>query len=133
MLERNLTYLAVPYSHEDPTIRKHRFEMVSRAGAWLMQHGHIVYSPISHCHPMAKYGLPKGWQFWQHYDLTFLQYSRLFVVLPLDGWHKSIGLNGEYKEAKRLELPSMYIEGDLTTCEPSQLKLTWARPQVVVK
>ena len=130
MPEKQLTYLAVPYSNDDPSIRTHRFEMVSRVAAWLMKHGHIVYSPISHCHPIAKYGLSGGWSFWQHYDLPFLQYARLFVVLPLEGWHSSVGIRSETQEAMRLEIPIMYISGDLTVCDPNEIELTWNRPQL---
>lgn len=130
MTEKHLTYLAVPYSHDDPSIRNHRFEMVSKVGAWLIKHGHTVYSPISHCHPMARYGLPQGWQFWQYYDFIYMSYSRMFIVLPLDGWHKSSGLNAEYKEAVHLGLPIMFIEGDLDTCRHDDLILSWVRPKI---
>lgn len=131
MLERNLTYLAVPYSHDDTTVRKTRFEHVSKVGAWLISNGHIVYSPITHCHPMAKYGLPEGWQFWQYMDLPFLQYSRLFIVLPLEGWRSSVGLRVEMTEAKRLELPITYVHGNLETCEHQSLFLKWTSPSDV--
>ncbi len=130
MLERNLTYLAVPYSHDDESIRKARFERVSKVGAWLMLHGHIVYSPISHCHPMARYDLPGGWQFWKHYDVAFMEYSRLFVILPLEGWRSSVGLGAERQEAKHLDLPIMYVQGNLDTCNHDKLSLSWKPPEV---
>lgn len=133
MLERNLTYLGTPYTDADSSVRKGRFIRVSKVAAWLMKHGHIVYSPISHCHPIAQNDLPKKWEFWQHYDLPFLQYSRLFIVLPLDGWKLSIGLRGEYKEAMHLKLPIMYVKGNLDTCNHDELSLTWTRPRLSVE
>ena len=133
ILERNLTYLAVPYAHDDVSVRKNRFELVSKVGAWLISNGHVVYSPITHCHPMAKYGLPEGWQFWQHMDIPYLQYTRLFIVLPLEGWRSSVGLKAELAEAKRLELPIAYVSGNLKSCDHQSLTLKWTPPAQAFK
>lgn len=35
-------YLAVPYTHPDPKVRRARFEAVTRAAGELMKRGHVV-------------------------------------------------------------------------------------------
>jgi len=59
-----MIYLACPYSHPDSNVREYRFKMANRAAAKLMRDGHIVYSPISHTHPIAMEGdLPLDWAY----------------------------------------------------------------------
>ena len=59
-----MIYLACPYSHPDNNVREHRFKMANRAAAKLMGEGHIIYSPISHTHPIAVEGdLPLDWAY----------------------------------------------------------------------
>jgi hypothetical protein len=89
-------YLACPYSDSDPTVRQQRFEKVNRFAAELMRTGVMVFSPISHTHPIAVAGeLPKGWDFWERYDRTFLEMSRAMVVLTLPGYETSKGVKAE--------------------------------------
>ena len=46
-------YLATAYNHNSELVRKLRFRMVNYAAAELMEQGHIVFSPISHSHPIS--------------------------------------------------------------------------------
>ena len=106
MLERDFTYLAVPYSHEDPEVREERFRRVNEAAAYLFRQGHVVYSPISHCHPIAMAGeLPKGWAFWRNIDRVYLRHCRRVVVLTLKGWTDSTGVQDEIAMAQEMDIP----------------------------
>ena len=59
-MEKELVYLAVPYTHEDPEIREKRFKAVSKVAGKLLNEGEMIFSPISHCHPIAlECSLPK--------------------------------------------------------------------------
>lgn len=96
MNNRPLTYLAVPYSHPDPAVRLARFEAANRAAGLLMREGLLVFSPISHTHPIAEAcGLPLGWDYWQAYDRAVLSCCSKVIVLELDGWQNSIGVMNE--------------------------------------
>ena len=76
-----------------------------------MQQGIHVFSPISHTHPIAEAGdLPKDWQFWKEYDLTFMQICRMLVVIKLDGWQESVGVQAEIQYANDLGIPIEYVE-----------------------
>lgn len=111
-----LTYLACPYSHPMRTVRVARFEAVNKATAVLMRKGHLVFSPISHTHPIAEAGgLPLGWEFWEAFDRAYLAHSRLVMVLRVDGWAESKGVAAELRIAGELGLPVEYMDPMETT------------------
>lgn len=94
-------YLATPYSDRDPEVRESRFKAVNVVAADLMSKGFLVFSPISHTHPIALAGdLPKGWEFWQAYDETFIEWADELWVLPQAGWEDSVGVTAEIKLAR---------------------------------
>ena|SRR3990167_3910508 len=90
-----LIYVAVPYSHKLTSIQQLRFEMVNEWCARQMRNGYILFSPISHTHPLAEYGLPGGWDFWVTFDAPFLKACTHMAVLMLPGWEKSVGVTAE--------------------------------------
>jgi hypothetical protein len=95
-------YLATPYSHDDPDEREIRFKAVNRAAGMLMKQGEFVFSPISHTHPIAKVAdLPRGWDYWNEYDEEMISHCTRFVVLTLEGWLESTGVQEEIKIARR--------------------------------
>lgn len=111
MLERDFVYLACPYSDPDKHVEEERFVAVTKAAAYLMRNGHIVYSPISHCHPMQIHGgLPGGWKFWRRMDETYLRHCHTLFVLTLPGWAKSTGVKGEIHLANELNIPILYLD-----------------------
>jgi Domain of unknown function (DUF1937) len=106
-----LTYLACPYSHPDRAVRVARFEAANRAAAKLMAAGELVFSPISQCHPIAEAGgLLGDWSFWERYDRAMLDGCKRVVVLMLDGWRESTGIQAEIGLAWRMGLPVEYAE-----------------------
>lgn len=110
-LTPNLTYLACPYSDPNPRVREWRFEQANKAAGWLLKQGYMVFSPISHTHPIATLcNMQLGWEFWADYDRTFLSYSSLLVVLMLMGWENSIGIREELVIAKNLGVPIKYLQ-----------------------
>jgi len=105
-----LVYLAAPYTHDDPKVREARFQAVNRTAASLMAHGVRVFSPISHSHPIAQCGnLPDQWAFWREQDLPILELCGRLVVLMLDGWTQSTGVQAEMAAATRRDIPIGFI------------------------
>ena len=49
-----MIYLACPYSHDDSSVREHRFHAACRAAAQLIRAGHVVFCPVVHSHPLAE-------------------------------------------------------------------------------
>ena len=96
-----LTYLASPYSDPDSSVCEERFNAVTRAAAHFAKKGLMIFSPITHFHPMAELvGLPTGWEFWKKIDETYLRHCRTMYILGLDGWKKSVGVGEEMAFAR---------------------------------
>ena len=110
-MKNKLVYLATPYSSKDPAIKEERFQKVNKVAAKLIANGEIVFSPISHTHPIALAGeLPGGWEFWDEFDRTYLKCCYKLYVLMLDGWEESTGVQAEIKIAKELRLEIEYLK-----------------------
>lgn len=110
-MNKELIYLAVPYSDKDPAVQEARFNIVNKVAAKLMAEGKYIFSPISHTHPIALAGkLPGDWQFWEGYDRCILSCCCKLTVLRLPGWEKSTGVQAEIKIATELGIPIDYIE-----------------------
>jgi len=104
-----MLYLAVPYSHPEAGVRHDRFVKVNLAAAALMRQGFLVFSPISHGHPICSAGaLPGSWQYWENVSRAILQLCKLLIVLQLDGWEDSTGVVNEIRIAKELGIPIEY-------------------------
>ena len=105
-----MIYVASPYSCADLAVREARFEMACRATAQLIRTGELAFSPIVHSHPLVKFGLPTDWDFWQRCDQTLMSCCQEIVVLQLDGWRESRGVQAEIDLAIELDLPIRYID-----------------------
>ena len=104
-------YLATPYSHPDPQVREFRFYEVNKVAARLMCEGNLVFSPISHTHPIAVAGdLPRGWNYWKDYDSSFIEWADEIYVLKVLGWKQSTGVQAEIKLAEAMGKPVIYLE-----------------------
>lgn len=98
-----MIYLASPYSHSDAAVRQQRFDAACAAAAVLMRAGHRVFSPVVHGHPLTEFGLPGDWSFWERQARWHLERCDEVVVLMLEGWDASEGLQAEIQIAGELE------------------------------
>jgi hypothetical protein len=100
-------YLAVPYS-VDPN---HGYLLANNKAAELMLQGNVVFSPISHSHPIARQcKLPLDHDFWIQQDLPFIEWCDEVCVLQLPCWGKSKGIKAEIEYATKIGKPIKYIE-----------------------
>jgi len=103
-------YLASPYSHEKEDIREFRYMQVREATAQLLNEGVPVFSPIVHCHELAKHhDLPKDAEFWKFYNRTMLKWASELWLLLLLGWRESTGMESE--RAMAIEFDIWTIHG----------------------
>lgn len=78
-----------------------RFEKVTAFSADLMSKGLHVFSPITHCHPMALLAdLPRDFEFWKAYCNKTLSVCDQVIVYCQEGWRQSTGVKAEIKLAK---------------------------------
>jgi len=103
-------YLASPLSHRDRAVQQERFDAACRAAAFLMRAGKPTFSPIAHSYPIAQHGLPIDWAFWATCDRRHLEACDEVVVLTLDGWRESVGVQAEIAIARQLGKPVSYLE-----------------------
>jgi hypothetical protein len=116
VMNNMLIYLASPYSSNKPTPEERRLELqlryeeISKITASLLRQGYHVYSPIVHCHELAKnYGLPTEWGYWQNHLKVFLKHCDALWIIKMEGWEKSVGISEELLEARNLQLSVAYI------------------------
>ena len=104
------SYIASPYTDDDPTIMQDRYEQVAIYTAHCLQGGDFVYSPIVHCHGIAvKHSLPKEIDFWQDYNRAMLSRAKELRVCMFNGWSQSKGIAYEISIANQLKIPVVHV------------------------
>jgi hypothetical protein len=105
-----MIYLASPYSAASEDIMEARYLAALDAVARLLHQRRWVYSPIVHCHELAKRcGLPRDFTFWRDYNFAMLDRADAFCVLTLSGWEESRGVaaEGAYAQARGLQMSKL--------------------------
>lgn len=103
---KTFTYLAIAYTDCEQESFEHSMEAVAVYAAL----GIIVYSPIVHCHPVAKaHTLPTNYLHWQKQAQGMIRGATSLDVLVPDGWEDqtmaSTGVSAEAKYAHGRGLP----------------------------
>ena len=94
-------YLASPYTHPDPAVVEERVKAAADVVVECAHRRLTILSPVVYMHELAKFhDLPKTWEFWSTLDLRMLDAADALWVLTLDGWEKSIGIQGELDYAR---------------------------------
>lgn len=106
-----LTYLATPYTDYPHGIDQ-AFQDAAQLGGRLLLAGVNVYSPISHCHPLALYGEinPRDRGVWLPFNRTMLQLAGVLLVAHLPSWQRSIGMAAEVEAFAESERPIYDLE-----------------------
>ena len=108
---RRIIYLAAPYTDPDPAIRQERYERVTEAAMRLVEQDHIVFSPLTHSHPIEVLSSairPSDW--WCDFDETFMAVCTEMAILPLPGWERSSGVARERAYFEERGRPVWIIE-----------------------
>lgn len=104
-------YLASPYSHPDGEVREGRYLRAQRALEYLLANKMWAYSPIVHCHPLAKrFSMPKDAKFWEEYNHVMIDHCDSILVLQIPGWEESIGVAEEMAYARWKKLVCNYMQ-----------------------
>lgn len=97
-------YLASPYTGNEEV----NFLLTEKFTAIQMKCGLHIFSPIVHCHEIAKkFNLDAA--FWRAYNYGMLDVAVALWVLCLPGWEKSVGVKGEIKRARERKIPVVYV------------------------
>ena len=91
-----MLYLASPYSHPDPTVRKLRASAALRAAASLLRSGVPAFSPIVYGRQFELHSaVDPDFAAWQSFNFAMLSRAQRLMVLKLPGWNKSEGVAAE--------------------------------------
>ncbi len=104
-----MIYLACPYSHSDPAVRKARFHAACRAVAELLLAGKVVFAPVVYGHPLVAHGVSGDWSVWSQFDRAMIERSDEVRVLALPGWDTSVGIRQEVLFARSLGKPVRFV------------------------
>src|SRR5579864_6170630 len=109
--KNGLTYLTTPYSHDDFNVKLQRFNAAAVVAGYLMNKGLLIFSPITHTHPIAvNCRLPGDFTFWENLDREFIVACSRMIVVKMDGWGKSKGVKAEIEFAKELGMDIIYMD-----------------------
>lgn len=113
-----MIYIASPYTHVSVDLMERRYEAVRAFTATLLENRVFCYSPIVHCHDLAKHhNLPKDFDFWQDYNRHMLDRSDKLIIFGLGGWKHSKGVEGEIAHWMQSHKP--FLTWELTWELPS--------------
>lgn len=107
-------YLAIPYSWNP----NRSFEIANKMTAKLMSDGNVVFSPVSHSHPIADFlpaDIRTNSDWWMTQDLPLVEWAdELHVVLIGEFGHdlieNSIGVQAEISHAVKNNKPVIIHE-----------------------
>ena len=96
MMKLKKIYLAIPYRGMEQSSYEQATELTSRI---INEYGYNVFSPITHSHPLTRYGVKGDWEFWQFIDFQFIDWAdEVWVVIPTEGMQKVINSQGVIAE-----------------------------------
>ena len=100
-----MIYLASPYSHPDKAVEQARYDEAVRALAAIAKAGECVVSPIAMCHEAARrHGLPTDAAWWESFNTRIMNQCSKCLVLCIDGWRESVGVQQEVRHFRSREL-----------------------------
>jgi hypothetical protein len=100
-----LIYLACPFRHEDVNIQKKRCATAHYVAAQLIAQGEHVFSPLTHNEILIDLVPHIPGEHWMQFDLTILAICDKLLVLKLDGWEISKGVQREIAFAQKNGIP----------------------------
>jgi len=124
MRDYSLVYVATPYSKYEEGLdvaHKHACTVTGE----LLKFGINAYSPIAYTHQIAQHANidPLDHQFWMRVDKPFMQKADALIVVQMDGWMESLGVNMEIMEFREAGKPIEYLR----FFEPKVRPLTQAK------
>jgi hypothetical protein len=125
-----LIYIATAYSHPLSPVMTSRYWKVTEFAAAGINEGFVLYSPITHCHPMArKFKMPKDFQFWRDFNHRMIDNCTEMVVLQLPGWEDSKGVKDEmeYCEISGKDYLTFLPESDLGEVYSEACRVFWRK------
>ena len=122
--QTELWYLASPYTHDDPITMRDRLIQIRQITQEIIHceplkdkiapRMHVIpFSPVVYTVDLVK-GMPKApVEGWYHFTLGILAKCDRLVVVEMDGWEESFGVNIEIAFAMGDGIPINYLDPKL--------------------
>jgi hypothetical protein len=108
-MKHKIYYLASPFSSKDRNIEIERTNKAIEYSIKLLNMGIFVFSPIAYNGSWVELGIRGDWEFWKSFDETFIERMDGLIVLALDGWEESVGVQAEIEHARKLGLSVIIV------------------------
>lgn len=106
-----LTYVASPYTSEDPEVMNERYKMVTAYITECVNKGEVVISPVMYCRLFGTIHDRRAWaDFWPDFCLLILVKCEYLRVVKMDGWKLSVGVSAEISFARDHGILIEYID-----------------------
>lgn len=115
-MNKNMTYVAAPYTilkadgTEDMEAINARMQLFASCMAALIKLEINACSPLLMHFVRLNQTLPGDWAFWMGYSEAMLTSCKGVIVLTMDGWRKSAGVQGEIDIAALHDIPLIYMD-----------------------
>ncbi len=102
-------YLGSPYAKYHAGMDE-AARIVTVCAGKLMATGMRIYCPIAHGHAVTRYqDLPRSWDYWKGQDQPLIDAAVGLIVLTMEGWRESVGLQYEIEEFVRAGKPILHV------------------------
>ena len=110
-------YIASPYSKFASGVEA-AFREISRITAGLVEAGLPCFSPIAHSHPVAVHGGldPLDHTIWMPLDEPMMRAAHGIIVVQMDGWRESYGVNVEINYFRAAGKPVYFMTVEAPVC-----------------
>lgn len=116
-IPRGYWYVASPYS-QWPQGHEHAFETAAAHAGRLLKMKVPIFSPIAHTHPLWKHCPPLrelSHQDWMDFDKIFVDAAHGTIVLNMEGWESSKGVQMEIEWTRAAGKPLFLLNTEYFT------------------
>jgi hypothetical protein len=111
-IHSNLAYIAAPYGHQDPEVIEARMDNMGDFFSLLMSLGIHAVSPLMNHPYLGRRQTPGTYEYWGPYSINLLRRCDALIVVMLDGWKVSTGVQDEIKHAMEFGKPIFVCDVD---------------------
>ena len=99
-----MVYICAPYTHWNPGVVSSRERAATALEYALVGEGVMAHNPIRTGHNATGTD-----EHWRRHGMEMLERSDAMLVLDLDGWEKSEGVQAELSLASAMRMPVMHL------------------------
>ena len=107
---KEMMYISTPFTHEDPEVEKQRVEEAEDVTCLIIRYWEdyvVPFCPIAYTGRLQKKLRPNI--NWLEFDKEFLKLFDSVMVVKMEGWEESVGVNYEIDLARKERKEILYV------------------------